>query len=212
MGKSYQGVHGNYFGKVGNVVARAFKGRTLLSIYQPNVSNPKTTKQTNQRLKFALAVDFAARCSGWAGIMMKNDTTYGSGYTALVKSIFDSQAIIGTSPNYELQFGLIEVSKGSVPLPTSPSAVVDSQTLNVVWTSNVDGVKALETDKSCVLVYNASKKACLYQVNIAARSAGLATLTLPSAWSGDSVEVWLAMRRDDGSAESNSAYLGNIPI
>lgn len=211
MGKSYQGVHGNYSGKVGNVVARASKGRTILSIYQPNVANPQTTKQTKVRGIFAMVVEFASKVSSWAGIMMKGDTKYGTGYSNMIRSVYKNDAISNTTPA-ELLYSRILVSQGSVPLPYNVSGVIDSQLLNVSWSDNTDGDKALSTDKSCALVYNSAKKASVYVLDNSNRASQLLTLTLPTAWSGDSVDIWFSMRREDGSEQSDSFYVGSLSV
>ena len=45
MGKANQGVFGAWTKRVGNVVGRVIQGVNVYSIYQPNVSNPRTELQ-----------------------------------------------------------------------------------------------------------------------------------------------------------------------
>lgn len=54
MGKVV-GLIGSASGKVGNVVYAVSNGVQIARVYQPNVANPKTKGQTDQRLKVALA-------------------------------------------------------------------------------------------------------------------------------------------------------------
>ena len=54
MGKQYGGMFANWYGKIGNVVGRIRQGRTIVAIYQPNVSNPRTDAQIAQRERFSL--------------------------------------------------------------------------------------------------------------------------------------------------------------
>ena len=52
-------LQGTARGRMGEVVASVRHGKQLFSKYQPNVVNPKSPKQTNQRVRFARASKFA---------------------------------------------------------------------------------------------------------------------------------------------------------
>ena len=52
-------LQGTARGRMGEIVASVRNGKQLFSKYQPNVSNPKSAKQMNQRDRFARASKFA---------------------------------------------------------------------------------------------------------------------------------------------------------
>lgn len=52
-------LQGTARGRMGEIVASVRNGKQLFSKYQPNVSNPKSAKQSNQRNRFARASKFA---------------------------------------------------------------------------------------------------------------------------------------------------------
>ena len=52
-------LQGTARGRMGEIVASVRHGKQLFSKYQPNVQNPKSAKQMNQRDRFAKAIKFA---------------------------------------------------------------------------------------------------------------------------------------------------------
>lgn len=212
MGKSYQGIHGNYLGKVGNVVARQKDNRVILSIYVPHPQNPRTTKQTQVRNKFSILSRFASHFEGWAKVMCKGLYPYGTYYSNLLKMNPMADVIGGTYPSFEILFNKYKMSKGMLQQAESPSAVIDSQVLSVSWNDNSGMENAEATDQACVVVYNSVKSQSIYNLSGGARSTRQATVTLPTAWSGDSVDVWMSMRSATNEDVSDSVYLGNFSI
>ena len=77
MGKLNQGMFQGFIGKVGGVVGKRWKGKYVVSAYQPVVANPKSSKQALQREFFAHAVALvteffsgtirSALSTGWVG-------------------------------------------------------------------------------------------------------------------------------------------------
>ena len=77
MGKLNQGPFQGFIGKTGGLVGKRWKGKYIVSAYQPNVANPKSSKQALQREFFAQAVALVteffsgtirgALSTGWVG-------------------------------------------------------------------------------------------------------------------------------------------------
>lgn len=211
MGKSYQGAYGNYTGKVGNVIARKSNGRTVLAIYQPIVKNPKTEEQTNQRTKFGMLSKFASRIGSFISVGFAESGVNTTAYNRFIKKNFED-GFGGTFPDFELLYNKIKVSVGNLLLPYSPSALIDSGVVNVSWTDNSGEGNAKTTDKAMILVYNSAKGTAVFKLEGAGRSTRQENLTLPTAWNGDSVDIWMAMVSADGELHSESAYLGNYSM
>lgn len=212
MGKNYQGINGNFSGKIGPTVGRVKNGRTITAIYQPIVANPRTTKQTNNRNWFSGVVKHVRVFIGWAQVMCKKEFQYGTAWSNLLKIVFGSPIKGGTADNPEILWNKMLISKGGVALPYSPSGVIDSQMFNVSWTDNSGEGGALADDVACLAVYNSAKNAAVYNTNAGNREDRQGQLTLPSSWAGDSVDTWIAFRRADNSEQSDSVYLGNFSI
>ena len=67
-------------------------------------------------------------------------------------------------------------------------------------------------DKVCIASLNADKCQLLYNIELADRNERNATLTLPTAWSGDTVNVWMCMRREGSNDLSRSTHLAAMPL
>ena len=60
MARLDQGLLGGYSGKLGTTVGATWKGINVVRTYQPNVANPNTQKQSNQRELFRDVTQFAS--------------------------------------------------------------------------------------------------------------------------------------------------------
>ena len=99
-------------GKIENIVVSQMGGVSIARAYQPNVSNPKTDKQVDQRARLKLASQIAAAMSPVIAIP-KNGLV--SARNAFIKKNMDLiTAMQGTA---EMQFAKVQLTNGSVPLP-----------------------------------------------------------------------------------------------
>lgn len=212
MGKNYQGINGNFSGKIGPTVGRQSKGRTITAIYQPIVKNPRTTKQESNRAKFALVVAVMHGLAGWAKKMCKGITKYGTGYSNLLKINMDGDAISGNYPDFEFLYAKAELSRGILSSGGAPAVVMDSNAANFSWSDDTDSIINFATDVASVAVFNSAKKQWLYVLGAAPRSERQYVMNLPSSWAGDNVDSYIAFSRPDFSEVSNSVYLGNNPV
>lgn len=214
MGKAFQGVFGNFSGKVGNVVGRVRQGQNVYAIYQPVVSNPRTPAQVAAREKFTLLVKFGAIMleaikEGFRDLDgYKRGTPLSSfvGYNSKITDIIDTDV----TPHV-VMYSYVVISQGIVPLPYSPSATLDSNTVMLTWTDNSGIGDARETDVSRIVVYNPAKGE-MVMGGEANRSSRNASLTLPASWSGDSVEAYCYFWRESDSKASKSVYLGSLNL
>lgn len=99
-------------GKVENLVVSQTAGVSIARAYQPNVSNPKTEKQVDQRARLKLASQIAAAMSPVIAIP-KNGLV--SARNAFIKKNMDLiTAMQGTA---QMMFAKIQLTNGSIPLP-----------------------------------------------------------------------------------------------
>lgn len=212
MGKSYQGILGNFSGKVGNVVGRIRQGRTIYSVYQPMVANPRTDDQVAARNKFAMMVECLKSFSGFLKTSFRSLDGYKTGnpFSSAVGYNLRNGVVSGTP--LDINYAQTVVSVGGVDKPYSPSAAADGTTLTVTWADNSGMGNAQATDKIMVLAYNTDKKDAVYNTSLADRATRNATMALPTAWSGDSVEVWLAVVRPSTGDCSMSTHLATLPL
>lgn len=211
MGKINKGILGGFSGKVGTVVGAFWKGIAYMRSLAGSIHNPKTTKQTQQRMKFAMLSTFLSHILGVLKVGFKNKAVQMTEMDAAFKHNFPN-VIGGSYPTYSLLYDKVEISSGKLDNPYSPNAVVESNTVTVSWTDNSGIGIALATDEAIVLAHNSVKSQAVHTIAGGKRSERQATLTLPSAWSGDSIDVWFAMRNPDTGECSTSLYLGNFSI
>lgn len=210
MAKNYQGILGNFSGKVGNVVGRVRGDRTVIAVYQPEVGNPQTTSQQTQRQKLIVATEYLKGIAPVVKRSMRSLTQYGTGWSATIRHIL-LYAITGTYPNQEVNAASVLISSGNVDLPYSPSAAADGTTITFTWADNSGLGNALATDIVCGALYNTDKKVWTYSENIGVRSDRNSTLAAPTSWSGDSIEVYMYVRRGY-SDFSRSTHLAALPL
>lgn len=213
MGKNYQGINGNWSGKIGPTIGRQKNGRTITAIYQPIVQNPKTAKQTKARTYFSIIAETFRTMGGWATMMTKGIRKYGTAWSNLLFINMDyANTIGGNEPNYSVLYEHLELSRGNLLMAASPIAVIESNTLSVSWTDNTDNLAAFSNDIACLAAHNSVKGQWIYTLAGGDRKNRQAILQLPSIWSGDSVDVYISFRKKEDEMVSPSEYLGNFSI
>lgn len=211
MGKASQGVFGGWTNKVGNVVGRFRGGVNIYSIYQPNVSNPKTTAQKQGRRIFTMCTQFLSKVGQIASIGFKNQKSGNYWMGEGIKANY-GDAVTGSWPSYVLNFAKLLVSKGNLDNPYAPSCSAQGTDLTFSWTDNSGIGNALDTDLIGIAVYNKDKNEAVCDSASAPRSARTGSFSTPSAWTGDKVEVYLMAHRADDSMVSTSLFLGEFTL
>lgn len=209
MGKIKQGILGGFSGKVGPVIGTSWKGKAVMKSKALSVHDPNTDAQKEQRAKFGLIGAFIARINTFVAVGYKKRAVGMTAQNACLKQNIDN-AISGSYPNFTVNYANMEVSSGKVDLPYNPSATADSGTLTVVWSDNSGQGDAKAADKAMVLLYNEAKSQSISDLDIGDRSDRTGSVVMPTAWNGDSVNVWLAMTRTETDDCSKSIHLGTV--
>ena len=90
---------------------------------------------------------------------------------------------------------------------TSPSAA----TVDVSWTDNSGSGSALATGQALILIYNAAQNKGVFTTAGSARSTRTESISRPSEYTGDEVEV-LGFISEDGSKVPNSSYIDSVTV
>jgi hypothetical protein len=219
MGKISSGLLGPVSGKVGNVVGATWRGIDYLRIMPANVSNPRTPGQLNQRAKFIMVLRFLQPLLDFIKIGFRTWAVKMSAFNAAM-SYNLRNAVTGEFPDFDISFADVLVSRGSLRAvsgvsSTSPQAAE----LQVQWDDNSGMGNALATDRVMVVVYNSEKMDVRYEMDAGFRSDGQATISLPASYSGDEVQVWLALTSlseliysGDRSTISDSVFAGSVTV
>lgn len=209
MGKISQGILGGLSGKVGNVIGGNWKGIDYLRIKPSSVANPRTEGQVNQRNKFSATIEFLQPNKGFLNVGFKFYAVKKTAFNAAMSYTLGN-AITGVAPNFNVDYSLALLSRGSLSTPLNGS--IDLSTANQVtfdWDDNSADGNANTTDKAMVLAYNPSKKESIYILDGATRSITTQVLTLPTSYTGDTIELFMAFVSADGKFVSNSVHLGS---
>lgn len=214
-----QGIHGNFAGKVGNIVGSTWKGTGVMRIRPASVKNPNTVRQQNQRMRFGLVGRFLQAHRYFVNIGFK---AYSPGITAgnAAMSYNLANAISGEFPEQAVDMTKVQISRGTLaPLTAAEISSSSPATLGFAWSNNSGMSNANETDHLSVSCYDAASGEAVYFFNCASRADGNVTLTLPVEWSGRTLDVLaffnsLKNPTDAVSREmvSNTTYAGSVVL
>ena len=211
MGKIKQGVLGGFSGKVGPVIGSSWKGKAIMKARALSYNDRNSQAQQEQRKKFSVIGKFIFSILGFINEGFRKRAVGMTAPNAAISANINS-AVSGTFPNYEMDYAKALVAAGPVDLPYSPSVTADGTTLALTWADNSGMGNALADDQVMVLAYNADKEQAVYNTALADRNERNAQLVLPSAWSGDTVNVWIAMRRLADNETSHSSHLAVLSL
>lgn len=199
--------------KIGNVVGRKNRNSEyVLSKYQPTVRDANTETQQQTRTRFTMLVKLGSKIQNFINIGLKAARRDAETVLNAFTRMNFEDGTTGTWPNYDYNYSKIVVAKGNVDNPYNTAAQVQGTDLSFSWTDNSGIGNALETDKAMFLVYNTDKKVSIYDNEASDRSTRQASVSLPSSWTGDTIEVYFAMRRVDSPETSDSLYMGNFQL
>ena len=209
MGKISQGILGGLSGKVGNVIGGNWKGIDYLRIKPSSVRNPRTEGQVNQRNRFSIALGYLQPNLGFIKLGYKSFATKKTEFNAAMSYVLNN-AVSGTAPNFSIDYSLALLSRGNLSAPLNGATdLTAAGEVSFSWDDNSAEGNANADDKAMLLVYNPSKKESTYILDGSDRSAGTQTVSIPSSYAGDTVELFMAFISADGSIVSNSIYLGS---
>lgn len=217
MAKFVQGVHGQFSGRIGNIVGSSWKGKGVMRIRAAKVSNPRTDKQQTTRVKFSLAGRFTARMSSLIADGFKSGAT---GITAQNAAMMYNlrNGLAGTYPDLILNFSELKISMGDLPFPVD-MVVTKSGTngLQFTWTDNSSEPGAALNDVLCIGIYNPEKEKALKFIGLFQRSQATGLLQLPSGWLSSTVHVYAFFKSQTHTTGSEffvseSAWLGSFDM
>jgi len=211
MGTIKKGILGGFSGKVGTVVGSSWKGIAYMRSLPLKVKNPRTERQMNQRSKFALSLNYLKPMTELIRVGWKQ-YAYGQSAFNAATSYLIAGAIKGNYPNYSIDPTKVLISRGALTSAVNAMAIPVSGAINFEWDDNSGLSSAKPTDKALLAVVNTDKSEAVFDTAGAARSEAAQTLSLPSNWSDDTVEVYMGFVSEDGREVANSVYLGSFTV
>ncbi len=211
MAKITESVIGTLSGKIGQVVGFSWKGIAVLRVLSGSVANPQTDKQLAQRQKFSVLMHFLQPLSEFLKTGFKQYAVKMTGINAAMAYNYDN-ALTGTWPNIAMDYPNALVARGN--LASSLNAVASSTVAGTVkfdWDDNTGEIGASATDKTLIVIYNPVQNQAVTVNQLAERGDGTQTVTVPSSFSGDLVQCFMAFISETGEI-SNSAFAGAVTV
>jgi len=212
MGKISQGVLGGFSGKVGNVVGGTWKGIDYMRIKPANVTNPRTEGQVDQRSKFSTVLRFLQPMTDFLRVGFKLYANKMTQFNAAMSYNLNN-AITGAYPNFMVDYASALVTRGNLTGAANGAASSPSAgDVQITWDDNSGSGSAQATDKALIVLLNTTRQEAVFTTAGPARSAGTETISVPSEYTGEDVEVFLGFISEDGSKVANSSYLGSVTV
>jgi len=205
MGKIPQGILGGVSGKIGGVVGSSWKGINVIKTKPLSVANPKTAGQVAQRGKFSNSVAFAqAILSTVIKPLWDRFASQQSGYNAFIQTNIDLFAAALPSPVADL---IISKGKMSATEIADVTAAAASNQLDVEWADDSGAGFKLATDTVFIVAFNEDTGEIVGFDTEVTRDTVTASVELSDGITiGDTIQVYLAFRRADGTIVSNTSH------
>lgn len=181
---------GSFSGKLGTVIGSYWKGIAVMRAIPANVTNPNTLAQQAQRAKFKLLTAFLLANSKFFKVGFAANDTKMTELNAAYKANF-ANVVGGIFPDIKLDFTKLTPSKGVLPsLDDFAVASTVANTLALSWADNSSLPGTAGTDRISLAVFDEVSGESFTQLQYADRVDEVATLALPSGWSGKTVSVY----------------------
>lgn len=202
--------------KLGNAVGRKWRTLNVLSVYQPNVSNPNTEAQQLQRNRFRSASQFAMRAAGALSIGMEN---YCRGNVMPARAAFMHINYPNFTSDGDIQYAELQMSYGALDAPVVDGPAGVATPLQVSYHLNNDFVESLTCsshDKIYICAYDPMLKRMFVTDSPVVRGDDEINLTFPSIAGGHRVHCYLFAVGDDRARTigktSMTVYGGNPTV
>lgn len=209
MGKIGRGILGGVSGKVANIVGSRWKGIDYIRAKPQSVANPRTEGQINQRTKFTLTLRFLQANLNFIKVGYKNYAVKKSQFNSAMSYILNN-AIVGTYPNFEIDYSLALLTRGNLSGALNPT--FDLSTTGEVefnWDDNSSDGNASPNDRVMLVVYNPFKGESVYIIEGLKREDLTETVNIPNSYSGDEIHMFISFINEMGTQLSNSIYIGS---
>lgn len=193
-----QGITGTGTGKLGSSVFAVSAGQQIVRQYQPNVSNPSTLAQVNNRAKMKLLAQLATAVSG--SIAISKD-----GLVSARNQFISKNYPFAVADNGVADINLVEMqlTKGTITLP----AVTASRSVNNTIEVALSGSAAAAVNRVIYVAYQRNYDGTLSLLDSVVVSAPGLDGTFPYEIAGSSADVFVyAYGMIDTNAAASAKY------
>ncbi|MBB2953351.1 DUF6266 family protein [Sphingobacterium sp. JUb56] len=213
MGTIRQGANGGFSGKTGSIIGSSWKGID----YIKGLSRKRTKAASEEQLivqarfyamtKFLMPIAPILRL----GFGLVNSDRMTPTNVALKQNI--DQAVIGTYPNFELDYSKIKISAGSFIGGGTTGASASLGLLSVTWDATLSTLyQSKADDQVIILMYQPTANEFMTAPTPPLRADSAIDISIPDHLLGAKGHVWIFFADRKGTKVSGSTYLGEIDL
>jgi len=212
MGTIKEGIMGGFSGTVGTVIGGNWNGIDYMRSRNANRSVSKSTPQLIQRAKFSAIIQLLKPLKDFLRVGFKSQAVGKSAFNAAT-SYHMENALMGTFPDYQIDYSKVMVSKGNFPGALNPTAVSGSTAeIEFTWDNNSSKTYARADDKAILVIYNPLRQRAISILGGNLRLSGSQSVTLPANFSGDEVHCYISFQNASQSVISDSRFVGSLMV
>ena len=179
-------------------------------------SKPAATKkrafspaQQAQQQKFGVAARFANTLTALLDVTFHNYALHKTGRNSAISYLM-KRAVMGTSPNFQLDYTKVLISRGDLlgAEGAVATAGIDGQ-ITFTWNDNTNTGHARPSDRAIVVAHCPALNQSWYAITEATRRSGITGLDFPGL-SGHTVHTWLGFISKNGKEVADSVYTGTL--
>lgn len=200
--------NGTFSGKLGNITGCKWRGVHYVRKL-PKRTAPPSEKQLINRFIFGLVQAWLSPINEYVRLGFKDygQKVYGNN---AAKSLIYEKALTRDGYNSKIDPSLVQVSHGTLDIPSIRTQLAPEKKLIVTWNPACD-LNRQPRDQIMLLAYNIEAKFPYFQLYGEFRKTGKEEINLAGAPPG-TYQIYAAFVAHDRSRQSNSAYLGPIEI
>jgi len=212
MATNQQGILGGFSGKVGTVIGGEWKGIDFIKSKPAHIANPRTEAQQVQRVKMVVVIKFLSPLKAFLRVGFKKQAIKMTAFN-VATSYNLAHAIIGTYPEYRIDYSKVMVSQGKLPGALDPgvNSPANGQ-VKFTWADNSSLNGAMGNDGAVLLVYDPEKGLVFTSFAGSVRGVGTQIIQLPANFKGDEVQCYIAFQNASQTVISDSQFAGSILV
>lgn len=204
-----KGILGGIRGTVGTVSGYRLMDQDIIRGVREPRSSPITNKEVANRWKFKASQRWLQPITGVLRIGFEGYKANCHGFNG-AKSFISKNAVYGVHPFHYVDPALACISYGDLYAGTGLKAeVTPEMTVNFSWDT---GGPFAYNDRAIAVAYDINGQLASFDVGLAKRALGKATMQLDDRFKGREVHIYLGFVTEDRKERSISQYLGMFPI
>lgn len=213
MGTILQGALGGFSGKAGSIIGSSWKSINYIKGLSKKRTKPASQEQLMQQARFYTIAKFIMPIAPFVemGFGQINVDTMTATNVALKTNI--NTAVVGTYPNFTLDYSKILISKGSLQPGGTVGASASIGILSVVWSPEAIEIQKGELDDAVhILLYVPDIEEFLTAPVPPTRGSGAVDIEYPEHFVNEKGHVWIFFADRKGKRVSKTTYLGELDL